>query len=92
MKATYKNSWYKKYPADDFRKSIGPEFYESDSVPVEYAGLFIYQRQEFGYPIFDVVQNGICVSQRAGLNGAKQAAEAIVNAAGQTLAAEGRKP
>jgi hypothetical protein len=79
MKTTYKNPWHKKYPADGWRKSLGPEFYESDSVPVEYAGLLIYQRQEFGYPIFDVVQNGICVTQRAGLNGARQAAEVIAS-------------
>jgi len=81
MKTTYKNSFYMRHGIDGIGRKFthGPEFYESDSVPVEYAGLLIYQRQEYGYPIFDVVQNGICVTQRAGLNGAKQAAEVIAS-------------
>ena len=79
MKTTYKNSWHKKYPADGWRKSLGPEVYESDSEPVEHSGFLIYRRQEFGYPIFDVVKNGICVAQRAGPNGAKQAAEMLAS-------------
>ena len=52
-----------------------PEFYESDSEPVQHAGCLIYARQEFGYPIFDVVLEGVCKAQRCTLNGAKTAAE-----------------
>jgi hypothetical protein len=73
MKTTYKNPWHKKYPADE-RKSIGPEFYETDSVPVEHVGFLIFHRQE---SVFDVVKDGVCVAQMAGPNGAKRRAEEL---------------
>ena len=77
-KTTYKNPWHKKYPADGWRKSLGPEFYESDSEPVEHRGVLIYRRQEFGYPIFDVVKDGTCVNQLAGPTGAKRAIDELL--------------
>jgi len=82
MTTRYKNPWHIDKPyklsEDGWRNSgnQGPEFYETDSPAMEYAGCLIYARQEFGYTIFDVVLNGICVAQRAGINGAKAAAEA----------------
>lgn len=68
MKYRYKNPWYL------VRKGSGPEYYEndSDSEPELYKGYQIFTRQEHG-PIFDVVLEGICVTQRAGINGAKRA-------------------
>lgn len=83
MKTQYKNPWF-----DQSKKNRQPyagwtqedryhtAVFESDSEPIPAAnGCLIYSRMEYGYPIFDVVLNGVCVSQRAGLNGAKQAAE-----------------
>lgn len=71
--ARYKNPWCLS------ARNKSPEYYETKAVPVEHAGCFIYERldPETGIPIFDVVvkNTALCVSQRAGLNGAKQAAE-----------------
>lgn len=69
MRTTYKNPWYD--PKNPYSK---PEF-ESESEPVSCNGCFIYRREEFGEPIFDVVLDGMCVAQRYGLNGAKKAVE-----------------
>lgn len=79
MKTTYRNSFYKAGGVDGIGRpcTYGPEFYETDSVPVEHAGFLIYQRQELGYPVFDVVKDGVCLTQRAGLEGAKRAAETL---------------
>lgn len=63
--ATYKNSFYNpevKYSEVEFT---------TDTRPVEYKGFLIYQRVK-GL-VFDVVENGICIIQCAGLNGAKKA-------------------
>ena len=77
-KTTYRNPWHKPYPQEGWRKGIGPEFYESDSMPVEHRGFLIFQRQEFGYPIFDVVKDGTCIKQLAGPNGAKRAIDELL--------------
>ena len=70
-KARYKNPWY-----DPRNPYSVPEF-EADSEPVPASnGCLVYERREFGYPIFDVVKDGVCVTQRAGPNGARRAAEA----------------
>ena len=66
MKTTYKNPWHK----NEFGTTT-TEMFVSDSTPHEYKGHLIYERREFGYPIFDVVKDGVCVTQLAGLNGAK---------------------
>ena len=75
MKTRYSNPWFKGVDSDGKPNSIGPEFYESDSEPVKWYDCLIYERQEFGYTIFDVVLDGMCVTQRASINGAKQAIE-----------------
>lgn len=54
-------------------RGYGPEFYETEAKPVEHAGHLIYERIE-GH-VWDVVRDGVCVTQMAGLNGAKRAAE-----------------
>lgn len=65
MMVTYKNPWYKpKNP------TYGPEYYTTDAKPLEYKGFSIYER--FIDICFDVVKDGTCISQRAGLNGAKR--------------------
>jgi len=70
MNARYANPWYS-------RKSggPGPEIYESSSEPMSHAGCVIYLRHEFGYPVYDVVLDGLCVAQRGSLAAAKTAAE-----------------
>ena len=73
MKTIYKNKWYQKTCYGETH--YGPEFYESDSIPIECFGGLIYTRMDYGYVVYDVVFNGICVNQMNGLNGAKLAAE-----------------
>lgn len=46
---------------------------ETDADPVRHAGCLIFRR---GW-VYDVVVNGVCVRQRFGLRGAKEAAEAV---------------
>lgn len=72
MKTTYKNPWYLK------NRTTSNATFESDAKPIEYKGYLIYERQEFGYPIFDVVKDGSCVAQLAGLNGAKTKIDKIL--------------
>ena len=52
-----------------------PQFYETNSEPEKHFDCLIYERNEFGYPIFDIVVNGVCVGQYAGKNGAIKAAQ-----------------
>lgn len=75
MKARYKNPWYGKVKGAFGKVVEMPEFYESDSELEQYAGCIIYARQEWGFPIFDVVVDGVCRAQRATLRGARNAAE-----------------
>lgn len=78
MKHRYKNSFHNPHGVDGIGRpfTYGPEYYETNSEPIEHAGHLIYERQEYGYPCFDVVLDSVCVAIRAGLNGAKQIAEA----------------
>jgi hypothetical protein len=77
MKYRYKNSFHKPHGVDGIGRpyTYGPEYYETNSEPVLHAGHQIFERQEFGFPVFDVVQNEVFISQRAGINGAKSFAE-----------------
>jgi hypothetical protein len=63
MKARYKNPWHK-----PLKPMYGPEFYETEVDPIEYRGYLIYERLP---AVFDIVRDGVCLSQYAGLNGAK---------------------
>jgi hypothetical protein len=67
LKATYRNPWHKS------NGTQGPQFYETEAKPLEYAGCLIYERIRGA--CWDVVRDGVCLHQRAGLNGAKAAAE-----------------
>lgn len=66
--ATYKNPWWSP-------NSLSPRYYETDVAPVEYRGYLIYRRLK---DCFDVVKDGMCVSQFAGINGAKRRVDNIV--------------
>lgn len=64
----YRNPWHRA----DARDMYGPEFYETDAAPIAHAGSLIYER--IRGKVWDVVRDGACVTQRAGLDGAKEAA------------------
>jgi len=65
---TYRNPWHE---PDDAR--YGPKFYQTNARPFKHAGCLIYQR--IAGKVWDVVYDGVCLSQRAGRGGAKEAAE-----------------
>lgn len=67
MSATYRNPWRKPNGAN------GPEFFETTATPFEHAGCLIYER--IPGVCWDVVRDGVCLTQRAGRNGAKEGAE-----------------
>lgn len=60
----YRNPWHK--PG---KPEYGPAVYETDARKVDYKGFSIYQRIE-GH-VWDVVKDGVCVTQMAGPNGAR---------------------
>ena len=64
MSATYRNPWHK--PGNP---SYGPAEYQTDAKPVQYGGCLIYQRIP-GH-CWDVVKDGVCLTQRAGPRGAR---------------------
>lgn len=64
--ASYKNPWHN--PHDS---KYGPESYETGAAPIEYRDYLIYERIP-GH-CWDVVKDGHCITQRAGLDGAKRA-------------------
>ncbi|SDF83107.1 hypothetical protein [Thalassobaculum litoreum] len=63
--ANYRNPFHK--PHDS---SYGPAIYETDATPEEYGGYLIYRRLP---NCWDVVKDGVCITQRAGPNGARRA-------------------
>jgi hypothetical protein len=68
---SYINPWYK--PGQDM---YGPKEFTTDVKPTEYKGYLIYERIQG--QVWDVVKDGRCVSQRAGINGAKQKIDEIL--------------
>lgn len=67
--ATYRNPWHKT------NGGYGPAMYETSAKPVVYGGYEIFERVA-GH-VWDVVKDGVCITQRAGINGAKQAIDAL---------------
>ena len=67
----YTNSWHNP-------RNIGSRaYFETDVIPTLYKGYLIYHRinsvssiESGGAHIFDVVKDGVCISQYAGINGA----------------------
>ncbi len=64
MITTYKNSFHVKHNA-----TYGPAEYTTDAKPTEYKGYLIYERIKGS--VWDIVKDGTCIHQMAGLNGAK---------------------
>lgn len=69
----YKNPWHR---LD--KREYGPAFYETDATPTEYRGYLIYHRT---MAVWDVVKDGVCVTQLAGPTGAKRAIDDLLIAA-----------
>ena len=61
--ATYRNPWH-----TPGKPEYGPPVYSCEATPRAYRGFLIYRRHERH---FDVVRDGVCISQRAGPNGAR---------------------
>ena len=66
QKTLYKNRWYEQ----GVRGS--QEYLETDSEPVVYKDHLIYERMDFGYSVFDIVFQGVCIGMYNGINGAKK--------------------
>lgn len=64
-RVTYKNPWHKPGLEDTYGKPT----YETDAEPEKYKGYLIYHRR---ISVWDVVLNGVCVGQYAGINGARK--------------------
>ena len=73
MMAKYKNPWHK-----PLQPMYGPRYYETNETPSEYCGYLIYER--IVGTCWDVVKDDVCVTQRAGPRGARQAIDAMVSA------------
>lgn len=63
--STYSNPWHR--PG---QPQQGPREYSTDAKPIEYQGHQIFER--LPGKCWDVVKDGTCVTQRAGLAGAKR--------------------
>lgn len=70
MTTQYINPWH--HPN---RTDYGPSHFTTEALPTAYSGFQIFQRIE-GH-VWDVVKNGRCVAQRAGINGAKRAIDEL---------------
>ena len=81
--ATYRNPWH-----NAKNNTYGPAVYETSAEPVQYGGYQLYMRVQ-GRPGacgVDVVREGVCVTQMAGMNGARRSVDRL-NAAAESLAA-----
>jgi hypothetical protein len=67
----YKNPWHK--PQNPI---YGPENYSTEAKPVLYRDHLIYER--IAGHVWDVVKDGSCITQLAGLNGAKRAIDNLL--------------
>ena len=67
----YQNPWH-----DPYQQMYGPECYQTDEKPTIYRGFFIYHRTPL---VWDVVKDGVCVTQRAGINGAKHFIDDLID-------------
>ncbi len=67
---TYRNPVHRRHDP-----MYGPEFYQTDAKPVTYKGHLIYHRTEL---VWDVVLDGVCLTNRAGPNGARRFIDELV--------------
>jgi hypothetical protein len=79
--ARYGNPWHRPE-----KPEYGPMFYETDVEPELYRGYAIYRRLTC---CWDVVKDGVCVTQLAGPNGARRAIDARIARADNPNATKG---
>ncbi|CAD1792709.1 hypothetical protein AE929_09600 [Xanthomonas arboricola] len=72
MSATYLNPWHGKVALSS---ECTPTF-TTDSKPKQHRGFLIYQRVPGS---FEVVKDGVCLTQRAGLHGALWAIDNLID-------------
>jgi len=65
MSTAYRNPWH-----NPQLPMYGPAMYQTDAKPVKYKGYLIYERIDG--TVWDVVLDGVCLTQRAGPRGARQ--------------------
>lgn len=75
MRYEYKNSWYETLGRKNL--SHDPPVYSTNVTPTEYKGYLIFER--IPKTCFDVVKEGVCISQCMGLNGAKRRIEQFLS-------------
>ena len=79
MSHTYTNPWHK--PS---KPQYGPAEYRCEFDPAEYRGYLIFHRInstgsiKSGSHVFDIVRDGVCLSQMAGPNGARSKIDQII--------------
>lgn len=71
----YLNPWYKKY-----NRYSSPEYFQTKGIPIKYNGYLIFHRVP---EIWDVVKNNVCITQMAGINGAKRAIDELCQSTGE---------
>lgn len=76
MTATYRNPWF------TTSGNYGPEFYKTDAKPVEYRGFQIFQRIPGAW---ELVKDGVCLTQRAGKQGPRNLADALLGDASDDM-------
>lgn len=76
---SYRNPWHR-----PDAPMYGPARYETTARPVEYRGHLIFER--IRGTCWDVVKDGACITQRAGINGARSAVDALAAPSGFTTA------
>ncbi|MFB6456526.1 hypothetical protein ACE38W_14730 [Chitinophaga sp. Hz27] len=74
--ALYKNPFHKKGYQDS------SPVIATEAIPIIYKGHEIYHRIKSNTPggnVFDIVKDGTCVGMNAGINGAKQKIDLLLN-------------
>ena len=68
--SSYRNPWFTP-------SGIAPQVYTTTAKAIEYRGYVIYERIKGC--VWDVVRDGVCRTQRAGLSGAKGYVDAMLD-------------
>lgn len=71
----YRNPWF-----TEGKPHYGPEFFTTDAKPIEYRGFQIFQRVK---GTWDLVKDGVCLTQRAGRNGPRHCADGLLGGASE---------
>lgn len=78
MKTSYKNSFWKAGENNPYSKETLIHDTATGGRPEEYKGYMIYPRWDRFALCYDIVKDGVCVSQYAGPNGARGAIDNLI--------------